>query len=294
MPRRSLNDLPMPERIYRPDLLLSAGSKFETLSQAKEEDRKRARLIISPSARNQDLFSPDDATNLWDRLNYRLTQREIPPTLASSAYMRDQRIRLTGALHKLVADHPKLKAATFTLIPRWMAFTPEELLDVDPEVLRERLRSGLNRAGAKEASGAVFACIHGEYEPRKGIFQLHFHGLALGGMIKLVSSLRDGPGFASVRTIGAAAEPVRQRVWVTRKPLANLPYALSYLLKSYWISRWIGQVECGSIKRQRAGSRIDEPFHTLALLWMDRWSLADISLMMNLSVNSSGLRINRR
>jgi len=42
--------------------------------------------------------------------------------------------------------------------------------------------------------------------------------------------------------------------------------------------------------RARRKQRIGEPHHSQALLWLNRWEIADLSLMVGLRVTKTGLR----
>ena len=44
-------------------------------------------------------------------------------------------------------------------------------------------------------------------------------------------------------------------------------------------------------KRPRKGQRIDEPYHSQVLLWMDQFVLGDLILKMGMRLRKSGLMI---
>lgn len=211
--------------------------------------------------------------------------------MASSAYMRGRRIRVGGALWKLKDDYPVGLISTFTVInPKW-EFPGSQLHKVDPQKLRNAFRSWLTRGGAKGATGYLVAFIDAEYEPMNDIWRFHFHGLVAGGMRNVVEQLRHTRSFQSKRQKSDDCQGrILQRVRVSRKPLVNMPEPLTYLLKSFWSSRWEGPVD-GIQRRQNRKCRIREPRHTQHLLWLDRWSLQDITLLMGVRVGQSGFEL---
>ena len=163
-----------------------------------------------------------------------------------------------------------------------------QLLKFDPKAELEGFRSLLNRLGAGQADGYLFACIHGEFDPTTGLFHLHLHSLAGGEMLVVLSRVRKLPAYRSRRGAGE-----KQKVKIGSQPLDNLPYPLTYIVQSSWPSRWRGEVRGKSVRGEIRG-RIPEPFHTAYLLWLDRWSLQDITLMIGLYVGRNGLVLNNR
>lgn len=162
------------------------------------------------------------------------------------------------------------------------------LLEFDPARRLQAFRSTLNRRGAAEASGFLFACIHGEFDPTTCLFHLHLHGLASDGYLDLLDSLRSLPAYRSARGSGE-----KQKVRIGRRPLDNLPYPLTYIVQSSWPSRWRGEID-GVAQRSAIRARIPEPYHTAHLLWLDRWSLQDVTLLMGLRVTPDGMALTDR
>jgi hypothetical protein len=202
--------------------------------------------------------------------------------------MRRQRKRIAGALWQLVDEDALGQPATATLLPRGMEYEPGELKQASAAKLRASLLADLNRCGAKDAGGYLFAALHGEFEPNRQVFVLHWHVLAGCGMKDVVSRLRKRPKYRSRKgDVGS----VRQRVRIGRKLLTDLPKPLTYLLQSWWPSRWIGDVGDGNIKRQRRRTRIFEPQHSEYLLWLDQQPLEDMILLRKLRVTKAGLKI---
>ena len=171
------------------------------------------------------------------RLACKLARNRTQPTLASSRYMRQLRISIGGALAKLVTGsrwHPH-QTCVFTAIPRTWEFEPAHFNDVNPRRLMQAFRQELIRRGAAEADGFLIAFLHGEFEPEAGIFVLHIHGVAAGGMIEVLDSLRKVENYKAYTTgYLTGSTEVRTRVEISRKPLTDHLYTLAYLLKSYW------------------------------------------------------------
>jgi hypothetical protein len=99
MGRLSIIDLPWPRDDFRID---KRDRRFETVDKARDEDRKRVALIRASAARTLDVTSAGRTNGLAARLRY--CNHVAPATMASSLYMRDQRIRVIGALLKLIGE----------------------------------------------------------------------------------------------------------------------------------------------------------------------------------------------
>lgn len=212
-------------------------------------------------------------------------------SLADPRWMRRVRNRLGGWLWHLV-DKYGGPVCTVTLVPRGWAFTPDELQQVDPTMLLNRLRTDLLRCVANSGKGWAIFFLHGEYQPAQDMYQLHVHGLVGGGLIDAVEKLRKRKAYKSTRKKG---QDSTQRVVRSRKPLTNLPEPLTYLLKSYWPNKWKGYVSgVGTERRSRDHRRIPEPYHSQVLLWLDRWELRDITLLMGVRVGKKGFILTRK
>lgn len=210
-------------------------------------------------------------------------------SLASSYFMRHLRKLVVGALWQLVNAVGCDKVSTFTVIPRSWEISADQLLGVDPRILLERFRQKLIRASKGQKGGWLFAAIHGEYEPTRNVYQLHIHGIACGNMIKAVDHLRKRSDFKKVKD--AKGETVYLRVRISRKPLTDLPDPLTYILQAFWPARAAYKRGYDDQTRQRKKRRIAEPHHSHVLLWLDKWRLRHITLMIGLRVTKDGLKI---
>jgi hypothetical protein len=277
MARLGIADLPKPQKGYRPSRR-QAG--FESCKNTRKEDALRVKRLRSKEV----LDSP--------RTDKKAAKR-LARTLASSIYLRGVRDRLGGALWQLVAT-ALLLAATFTLLSRAWIFTPEQLQKVNARKLIAGVRQDLIRAGAAKAKGVLILFLHGEFEPESGLFVLHFHGVALGGMIDVVDRLRKRRKYKPAPRGKDGRPAIRTPVRIRRKPLTSLPEPLTYILKPYWPAKRIGAVDgSDQDKRNRRHGRIPEPYHSEALLWLDRWALSDISLMIGIYVDQNGFKLRR-
>jgi hypothetical protein len=153
----------------------------------------------------------------------------------------------------------------------------------------DAVRAALNRRSPGRSDGYLFAGLHGELNFLTQRLELHIHGLALGELLAAVDDLRLLSNYRARKSEGDTTA----RVVVGRKPLTNLPYPLLYTVQPYWPLRWRGIID-GMERRGKVRHRIPEPFHTQLLLWLDRWSLQDVTLMMGMSVGREGLSISAK
>ena len=279
----SIADLPLPPREFRPDLARTQRGSFETEAAARGEDNERVRLLRIAASQAASPHNRAAALELARLL--RFSGEGVPQTVASSRYMRDQRIRVGGALWRLATEWPPV---AFTLIPRGLDVPGNELGNVHPRRLCEALRSDLNRVGATRQSGYLITFLDGEYELNSDTYRIHFHGLAAGSIVYFVRCLgQQTYRHLSRRHSGGGERPV-QRVRV-QSNLTDLPAPLTYVLKSFWSARWEGKINEQWV-RQTLRSRIPEPRHSQLLLWLDKWRLQDLCLMMRLRVGKDGLQ----
>ncbi len=280
-----LASLAWPERRYRIYRLRPGGKAskgFETKTDARLEDRRRRKRLARATKSAHRLIDQRALRSLLDRLLTAEQPNAKPaPTLASHRYTRDQRIRFTGALLKLVEKYPANQLRTFTLLPAGWEIPAADLNETDPKKLLARLRSTLVRLGASQANGFLIAVLHGEFEPGEKVYRLHVHGLAGGEMIAVVDKLRWRAGYRRRKDVYYP---------VVLQELRNRPNQLSYLFKSYWHSKRIGPVGSeGKRKRDNKGKRLSEPYHSQKLLWLDRFDLGDLTLLIHCRVESANL-----
>lgn len=275
----SICDLPWPTRRYRVD---RQDPAFETEVAAGREDALRTRLLRSQASKHSGNWGVQ-ARQLADRLDPALNH-DFPESPASSRYMRYHRICIIGGLLRLVSENDAGATVRFDIVKPSLARDLEGLLDESPRRAGQELRADLIRVGTRPENGFLFAGYHNESDPTTQLFQGHHHILATGGYVDLLNGLRGLKGYrptSSVRT------PIR-----ATHTLTNPAHALTYLLKSYWPQRPSLPLGAnGSPKRPRKGQRIDEPYHSQVLLWLDQWTLSDLTLLMGMRVGQQGLII---
>ncbi len=259
MPRQNLTHLRLPDRQYRVDL--DPTSNFETLEAARNEDRLRAKMLlkyadspISPSRRRRAIH-----------LARALSDEDQGSSKASAVSTREERIRVFGHLWR-ICDRESDDPSTFAAKSEALEIPGQDLHKVDPVALCKAFKADLYRAGAKDADGHLLAFLDGEYGPDGDVWKLHLHGLVDGKLKNVIDQLRDTKKFGQLRDI-----------WMSRKPLTDLPDTLTYLDKPFWSSRWEGEVG-----RQSYKSRIKEPRHSELLLWLDQHSPNDFSVRVGL------------
>jgi len=286
MPGRTLDQLPIPPDRFRVDLQLAS---FETLEAAVAEDSLRSCRLRDLAKLRPGKLSGKLAARLaavLDPANNSVTSH----TLASSRYMRNLRIRFTGAVLKLVnEDRTGTVIRADVIKPVW-AVDLRGLRNLDLKKLKEAFRGDLFRAARKllgpdkGPEGFLLAVLHGEFETAEGVYQPHYHLVATGDWAAIVNSLRVQPGY---RRSGRVKRPVR-----IKRELTNLPYALSYLLKSYWPAKWAGHVSgVNAARRSRGHQRIPEPYHSELLLWLNKWKIGDIILKIGVKQGKEGLYV---
>jgi len=289
-----IKDLPKPKKGYRVgrDTRRADGKiSFESKRQCRCEDAQREKLILSSIRRYPDAINVDEALDLaGDMDSAALEDRLVLLTMASSLYMRKMRSLVIGNLWPLVENLRLAPARTATLLPTGMWVPASDLDRVDPNRLMHRLRRDCQRVGIDKASGYLIAVLHAEFDVRREGYDFHYHLVAGGEKAWLLERLRCLKKYSAPRSEPwEQGMPDRPRVWVSSKPLNNLPDPLTYILKSYYPHRPTKLVDGGpEIQRSEAGWRIPEPFHTQWLLWMNRWTISDHILLIGLRPSKQG------
>ena len=223
----SIMDLLPPKRRYRVDLH-SPG--FETRTMAAAEDAVRAKQLRK-WAKGRKGKRARRVRALADLLDPKLHPYTLQ-TLASARYMREQRIRIIGAVWKLVDTDQTGETVRFDVIKPGLACRRKGFRRLSAAKLRNEFRADLKRAAAKlhpggaaKCEGFVYAALHGDYEVVNKPFQPHFHVVATGDWVAVIDKLRYMRGYTPTKRV---KRPIR-----ARRKLTDLAYALSYVLKSY-------------------------------------------------------------
>jgi hypothetical protein len=146
----------------------------------------------------------------------------------------------------------------------------------------------------KDRDGFLILFLDAEFDAESEVYSFHVHGLAAGALLEAVRKLKPRKHRRRGKRPSnkyRSDEKVHKRVMVGKKPLDNLPDPLTYLCKPFWSKKWKGIVGSGAVKRENQKSRIPEPFHTQLLVWLDRYSISDISLMMRMRVTDKGFEV---
>lgn len=212
------------------------------------------------------------AADLAERLENGVRGPLPPATLASSLRMRDLRRGLSRHLLDAFAPFADEELCTATVIYTKWAYKPATLDQATARQIRDLFRQHLNRAGVSAIPGPLFAVLHGEYEPRSGIYQIHFHIVTTVAKAAAIRAGLRASRIAGYAKTATGASPVRC------PKLKDRVRQFSYLAKAYWPGKPVIVIN-GKPKRLRDHRRIPEPFATQVLLWLDRQRFADLVVM---------------
>ncbi|MDQ0349817.1 hypothetical protein [Ancylobacter vacuolatus] len=248
--------------------------RFETREKVLREDKKRARLLrktaanIPVSGNVPVLSGARELRRLAARLE-RVQEGRIPRTLASSRKMRRVRRKVFRAIMQEFEVFEDEEVRTFTVISRSWCIDPERLQILTAKHLKRQFLSHLERSGISSIEGCLVAFIHGEFEPTSGLFQLHLHGMGTRKKVRALHRLKGNWGYLKTVT---GSHPIRVEM------VRNRAAQVSYLLKSYWPSRAVREVD-GVQRRNRDKRRIPEPYHSEVLCWFHRQTLGDMTIV---------------
>jgi hypothetical protein len=289
MAGKGIYDAPLPLSQHRIDC---EQALYETKEYAEKEDRKRAKEVRRTARKAQKAENENDANRLGSLLAYAARGEPPPQSLASYRFMQEARSRIISDIWRLhdeyVAKHGSGSVRTATVARQSWEMPPGSLSGLSPSRFLNRMRADLYRCGAAQASGAAIISIHGEYEPRTDILRIHVHMILFGDMVEPVRRLRNLPAYGPLVRVHEGVEKRTPAVRISDKPLTNLPQPLTYILQPFWPSRWEGVID-GKWKRQNQKTRIQGSAHTRVLLWLDRWELKDMVLLMGVRMGKYGL-----
>ncbi len=105
MSGRGIANLTLPPARFRVDQGLGKRrSGFETPEHSREEDSRRTRRLRAAAKKYPGMINAEAAKALANRLDPLGTGGDAPKSSASSVYMREQRIKIAGALWCLVKE----------------------------------------------------------------------------------------------------------------------------------------------------------------------------------------------
>lgn len=289
MPRPSIEDLGRPpQRFWTPLLNGDVDGDFTIESRASciEEDRLRRRTAAVEIQGPLHGRKIKRSVAALLELLASVSEAPLPPlSAASRVLMRRWRARVCGWLWSLISVVGPGQWVFFTItLPSWWV-PSRKLHTVRAKRLIERLRAALYRAGAAQASGWLYAMLHGEFDGSTNGFMLHVHGLATEEMIDVLRALRGQPQFRP-------CERDSQRyplVVITRKLKIDQPWGdplrvISYTSKSYWPQN--DSCVNGEGKRRRYGRkrRIVGKHFVRHLAWLHSQPVKDQVLLVHLSI----------
>ena len=258
---------------------------------AGKEDLTRARLASKAADASTKPTNKAKSTELAVKLDYASRGDDPPPTPASSSHMEVHRSAIRHHVSEFLRSG-STEVYAFSILTEKGEMPIDQLNAQDAVEINERLRADLKRCGATGAEGIIFAGIDGEYEVNSQQIRLHHHGIATGEMVEVVRRLRTLATYKPiVRTLGGITRRT-PAIRTQRIKLAELESAVTYVVKSFWPARWEGLMD-GKYIRSGRKQRIPEPEHTRILLWLDRWRLRDLTLLMGFCVTTQGLKLMR-
>ena len=245
---------------------------FETVESVVREDILRSERLLSCRL--------PGATDLAERL-VESGVDHARDTLASGRYSRELRRLLTSSLMELAHASDAGALRTFTLVkPAW-AVRGSQLICFDPQRIIRQLRHQLPVVRPEPGETEfLFGQIHGEYDSRTDLFQLHMHGVCTGAYAEPLRQAARELATTEVR------KPLRLCRWNEEDGFRQL----SYLTQSFWPHRptiIVGEV----VKRTRRKCRIPEPWASEVLIWLDQQTLGSMQLKLGLANNSYGFLV---
>ena len=289
MSGRNIEGLQLPPQGYDP--ARKKGEKslwgFESREAAEREDRIRIAMLRRAAARTTNFYDPKAAERLADRLEDTLDRGRLARTPASFRYLRQVRRRLGGWLWHLHDVEPYRVSHATLLSDEW-TLPADDLMLFDPVRMLRQVRDRLEAKGTSRRNGYIAMGVHGEFWNPTKEWRIHGHATVGGDMRKCVDALRGCRMFRQE----PGEERERPNVLIQGK-LGILPKPMLYTLQGWFPKRGYENSLTGEIERGPK-TRVPEPYHTQYLLWLDRYRVKDLVLLINLRATEKGLMIIRK
>lgn len=262
--------LPSPEFDFVKTLKAKGKLKgFETVVDSRVEDLFRVKALVGLGG-NHAILS--------NQLKKATDTEHLPLSPASHFYMRENRLRLVGAVHEYFHERgfPDSEIFAFTLIHQKWFVAGGSLSMQSAAKIKAKLLRYLERAGVTAADGLLFAGLHASFDDTG--YQLHFHGIVAGDKVRALRKLLGKFGFVSTERIyrplkiGKLVNPARQ---------------ISYCLQSWWPHE-PAEVPFGGKRR-----RLPPNAHAEFLMWMANQNLLELVVMSGMRIGKNGIESTR-
>lgn len=272
--------LPAPKRKY--DIAQMTGNKAigggklksETKKGANEEDDRRIELLEDSDGKQ--------SQKLADILKRAQDSNTRAESLSSSRTMRKFRKRIIGDVLSCLKSVPEDEFRLYTLIPTEFRYPKGELKNADLNKIKRQVNRLLMSAGINKAKGVLFGGTDIRFKDNH--YDIHLHFVAAGGMCDVLDNLAKNKLFNKTERV------VRP---VLAKEVNGLPFALSYLIKSYCAD----ETGHSQPKQQFSGAsghhRLKKGDEREYLIRRNRWSINDMMFFGGLELGKKGLRLTK-
>lgn len=289
----SLDELPYPPLGFNPgrDTRSNEAIRFESITDSLKWDEKFVKMLAAALPK---LTSPDfeQAADLINKLTWAVEDRIPSRTMASSFYKRDVRNRAIGWVWYLFEQYRDAEKATATLIPATTFVPADDLHKVNPGLLMKQLRNEFDRCGVTSVAGFLFVGLDVEFDVNRGCWHFHYHVLGAGDKVDALAGLKKFRRFKHDRRHLFEADMAKYaRVEVVRGPFVNEPHPFTYALKTY-VNHRPTKIELDGIRQRSKNSyALPTPYYVQWLIWMNRWSISDFTLLSGMTIIKTGLQI---
>lgn len=246
-------------------------------------DERRA-TILREVAASQPRSARSDMLDLACRLRFGCDGG--PPTLASYSYTLEQGLRLSGAFLQLAER--EAWPISFRIYPPGLEFPADELEEVEFDYICDCLRRTFNRVAGAGAGGYVGAVVRGEYNVVNDSYRLYFRGLAYGELADSLRWINEGDQYEFAPWAGRYSPPFLRVSW--RRIKRDNASAFRRLVPTDWQCIYEAPHERELVRQSLWSPPPPRRLAQLLIFW-DRLTLRDITLLMRLRAASDGLRL---
>ena len=197
------------------------------------------------------------------------------PSMASAVWMRMFRQKLIGAVLEKLVPFENSELNFVTLINKKWIIPRGKLCRCDPKKIIEEFRQHLYRSGTTNASGVLFAWLHGEYDPFARCYRLHIHCICSMAKASALRSIQEGK-FWGYEVAHDVMKPIVFRS--IKAGMGERERVVSYTFQQFWPERTRFFSSTGKLWKLHDRRRMVPAAEHEVLLWLSHQRPSDLML----------------
>lgn len=262
------------------------------MASAIEDDVHMASELQWVANRYPNAIDRDEAMSLSAQLNPVGDDGGVKPMYeraSSSRHVTKERIR-HGSSFGRIFDEAGETWSAFEIMPRGCRVRHSELGSLSGPGLLDVLATTFDMVGIDDNEGMLLGFFYAESDPIRGLIRCGLRGVASAGIAKQIEGLSAFARFKDPEDFDGCDEffedQIGSRIIVNQgdRPAQHI----QDLIQVCWPQRPTILRQDGSFKRDLDMRPVPQPLSSQIALWLDQWSLADLTLMIGLCEGDDG------